>query len=198
MLLSPTTSRRLSSGGVPAMRRSSGGARSSFGRRGSASISSGIATGPKSATLEAVDALSTTPGPAAAPEPQTAASESDKAILEAADDANGAHTGMITPTAPASAEQPARRSKRRRLSSAAVQAAAVPAQHQQGGDVQMAEPADKPFDDEVGTLEQMQSVQCDRCGKWRVVDPNYKVRTHIEVVVSVQRFAAGCTACPDR
>ena len=37
-------------------------------------------------------------------------------------------------------------------------------------------PTDKPFDDEVVTLERLQSVQCDRCSKWRLVDPDYKVR----------------------
>jgi len=75
-------------------------------------------------------------------------------------------------------EEPARRSKRRRLSSGAEKTAAVLAQHQ-SSDLKAADripPVDKAFSDEVVTLERMQSVQCDRCGNWRAVDPDYRVR----------------------
>ncbi len=173
MLLSPTTSRRLS-GGAPAVRRSNS-ARPFYGRRSSASHSGGIAAGPKPAAAQAVAAMSVTV--AGAPEPRPAASGMDEARPEAADDAEAARVDFAKSPL-AAPEEPARRSKRRRLSSSAAKAEAVPVQHQ-GGDVKITgtpAPADKPFSDEVVTLERMQSVQCDRCSKWRVVDPDYQVR----------------------
>ena len=109
--------------------------------------------------------------------PAAAASQPMEAPLEADGD-RAVHVSMSAPALVIEAEEPARSSKRRRLSTRTKQAAAVPEQHQHGEITTpvKATPADKEFSDEDMTVERLQSVQCDRCSKWRLIDPNDKVR----------------------
>ena len=177
MLLSPATSRRLS-GSVPALGRS--GSRSSFGRQGSASRPRGAS---ESTAHEVPGAASS---PAADETPQTPISEAFPTDVQSPDASDGAvnvQNSVVAAGEPVAVDEPARQSKRRRLSSRTTKVAATPVQHQEviAKMSLIAAPADKLFDNDMVTMERMQSVQCDRCGKWRLVDPDLQVRAHSAV-----------------
>ena len=79
-------------------------------------------------------------------------------------------------------EEPAHPPKRRRLSrSRKPSVSAVPEHHQLGNTAKTVDVRDclkdKLFSDGAAEVERVQWVQCDRCGKWRLLDPDYKVST---------------------
>ena len=163
VLLSPTVSRRLSgiapelaasSENMPSPRRSSV---SRSGGRGSAAGASAVtshnATQPKETA-----ALPPQPGNSFPPEDSAAAMGPDS-LAEA----------------PAAVDNPAPPAKRRRRNSGVTSTVAVPVPHHHRGQAGAAVGSvDKPFSDKAAKVERLQWVQCDRCGKWRLLEPHYQ------------------------
>ena len=163
VLLSPTVSRRLS-GIAPDMGVSS--ATSTSPRRSSVSYSGSLGT--------TATALATS-GRLADHQQELAAPLQPGSLPPDASAAGTVPDGVAA--TPAAENEPAQRPKRRRLERSPVSsAAAVPVhRHQEGKAVAADGLEDKPFSDGGAIIERLQSVQCDRCGKWRLVEPHYQV-----------------------
>jgi hypothetical protein len=72
-------------------------------------------------------------------------------------------------------DEPAPPAKRRRRTCGVTSAAAVPVPHHHGSQAKAAyRPVDKLFSDGAAKVERLQWVHCDRCGKWRLLDPHYQ------------------------